>query len=159
MPIDLNNFLHSFARHMAARAGAFVPATEIAYAGVPRSLWLWGAIEADSEPLYSVLRIYGGPSMVKHPLPRYSVQCQTVGPLVTAAVSRAQTLFEALLEDDGQPLRMQQIGGYTLADDAPDGGYKLVGVDPVQRPGLIGRDERGRAMVVFNFDVGFFKTA
>jgi hypothetical protein len=53
---------------------------------------------------------------------------------------------------------MKQINALTIAG-AADGHYRLVSVDPQQRPGMIGVDDRNRAQGLFNFDVGFFKEA
>lgn len=160
------DFLHSLVRFMVERAGAFSPPLQLNYAdhgnaaGEPRDLWRNNAVEERSANPHSVLRIYGGPGTLKHPKPVVSVQVRTSGSDDDAALNRAQALFETLLEDDGEPLRMRRITAYNVTQDVPDGEWMLVHVDFLQRPGMVGRDEHTkRAQIVSSFDVGFYRLA
>jgi hypothetical protein len=156
--IDPADFLHSLATVMAAAAS-------VNYAsGSPRGLWIWQAVEdaggagvAAADP-YSVLSIFSGSPQGWGLLPRVNVQCKTVGSNRGAAALAAMKLYEALLDTDGYPWRMRRIAGLTVAGTA-DGHWRVVSADSQGRPGMIGVDDRNRAEVVFNFEVGFFKEA
>lgn len=149
MTIDPTNFLHSLATFIAA---AVSPA--IAYAATPRALWLFRAREPEAADPYSVLRIYPGSALFYDPLQFWSVQCETTGQ-ADAAITRSQALFATLLAADGTPLHMKVIAA-TKIDGTADtpASYRLVGVDLLQRPGILGSDDKGRHRAVFNFDVG-----
>lgn len=149
MAINLNNFLHSLALAMAT-------ASSLAYETTPRSLWRNQAIEDAAADPYSVLRIYGGGPLVWHPLPIISVQCLTSGGGNDAVLSQAQKLFESLLESDGRPAQGRIITGKTVAG-ASDGTWRIVWIQIINRPGLIGRTEKGQAQAAFNFDCGFHR--
>lgn len=155
MSVDVRNFVHSLATFMATAAGGLAFAT-----GTPRALWTWQAVEGGTPPTddpYSVLLIFGGAGQVWDPLPRRSVQCRTVGTSKLAAVARAQLLYEALLDPaSGRPWQMKQISGLTTAG-ASDGHWRLVSVETLGPPGLLAPDDRNRAELAFNFEVGFFK--
>jgi hypothetical protein len=138
------------------------PPLALAYATTPRALWREVVNEQDAADPYSVLRIYGGPPMTWHPLLRMNVQCQTVASSEVgdeAGLERASILFQTLLAADGKPIRMQSIPGFHAADNSADGTWLLHHVDPLQRPGFTGRDDRGRALAGWNFEVGFYKTS
>jgi hypothetical protein len=157
--IDLTNFMHSLALYMATAAS-------LAYLATPRDL-VRVAVEADPDaggtpPLndpYSVVRPYGGPAQGFDPLQRLSVQCKTTGTDPDAVLSRSQLLYGTLLAADGTPLQMKVIAAKKAADNSADtpGSYRLVGVDLLQRPGLIGVDAKGRHESAWNFDVGVFQ--
>lgn len=160
--LDLNDFLHSLAKFMVGRAAAFAPSVTIAYAGTPRQIWRDKVNEDFAADPYATLRIYPGPPLTWHPLPRLSLQVQAVGTDDAAALAFAWTLFQTLIEDDGKPLRMRQIDGFKAADDSSsDGTYMIVSIDPLQRPGFTGRDDstRGRALATFNCEIGFYRLA
>lgn len=157
MPIDPNNFLHSLALFMASAAGL-----NYASAAQPRALWRNLAVEQDGQftDPYSVLRIYPGPPLRFDPLQRWSVQCETTGKSSDGTLARAQAWFGTLLAADGTPLQMKTIGAVKVdgSADTP-ASYRLVGIDLLQRPGLLGVDDRKRHRAVFNFDVGVYPTA
>jgi hypothetical protein len=151
--IDPNNLLHSLATFMAA---ATSPALQ--YAGTPRELFYNTAVEQDASPtLLACCRPYGGAGQGHDPLQRWSIQCRTKAKDAALAMARAQSLYATLLGADGVPLRMKVIDALTTAD-AADGHYTLVAVQPLQRPGLVAAEERGRFDAVFNFDLSVFRT-
>jgi hypothetical protein len=163
LSVVVTDFLHSLARDLVVRAAAASVPVTIAYpatpsASTPAGLWTGKAIEAYAADPYTVLRITGGAGTTWDPLPRLSVQFWTVGkggPV--AALNRAQTLFEALLDADGRPARMRVIDGFKWANDAADGHWLVVSIDPLQRPGPLGPDANGREQVSFNCDIGFVR--
>jgi hypothetical protein len=160
MAVDLTNFLHSLCRYIVARAAARTPAVAIAYLGTPRALWRTRADQADAADPYTVLRYGPGPAVDNDPLPRASVQVLTTGKDPEAALTRSQIIFEALCGDDPiglPPARMVTIGGYRASDDAADGHWLIVSIDPLQRPGLLAPTQQEREQVSFNVDVGFVK--
>jgi len=158
MTIDPANFLHSFCRHLVARAAAATPAVTIEYLSTPRALFRGVAVETGAAETYTVVRITGGAGTNWDPLPRLSLQVMTVAKAgLETALSRAQTLFEALSDSDGHPARMVTINGYKAADNTADGTWRLVSIDPLQRPSPIGPDANRREQVVFNVDVGVVK--
>ena len=169
--IDLNDFLHSLARYLAARAAAQDPAVSVEVVGTPRAMWRNKAVEdASGDP---VAGRRGRPVQraadLRRPEHRQGPAAPVLGPVPDDRHRRgrdapaAQVLFECLLfaPDDPvqplQPLRMTTVDGYRAADDAPDGRWLLISVDPTNRPGKTGVDPRGRPRVTFNFDVGFAK--
>jgi hypothetical protein len=155
------NFAHSLARYMVDRASSFRPPVVLRYAeaDIPRDLYRNRAIEGEhtTDALYSVLRQTGGPNTYRYPQARFSFQVHTVATVTDDGLDRAQALFETLCDGLGQPLRMTEIAAYRAADDGVEGLYRIVAVDFLNRPGLVGVDERGRANVSFNFDVGFYR--
>lgn len=165
--IVLEDFLHSLCTWMVGSAAAFTPPVAIAYAAAPRTLTRTIAKEepggANVTDPYAVLRIYGGPPFEQwHPLCRQDVQCQAVsseGKGDEAGLALVWTLFQTLLDATGKPIRMATISGFKAADNSTDGTYLVHHVDPKQRPGFTGRDERGRALATFNFEVGFCRTS
>ncbi len=158
MPLPLDDFLHSLARFMVTRAAALSPAVTIPYGGATGELFRWEAYEqGNSSGLYSVLSVVGGPPSAAHPKPTLSIECKTRGSNNKTAVARAEALFETLLEDDGRPIRLRSIDGFAAANDSPNGHWILANVVWTQRPGLAGRDQRGRVEVVFKLEVDAYK--
>jgi hypothetical protein len=156
----LDDFLHSLCRYLVAQAAALTPAVPIAYAtGTADQLFRWEATESSADTLYSVLVIYGGSPDFLRAKPSISLQVSTYGQSNKALAARADVLFAALTAADGSPLRMQSIPGYKAADNSSNGHWLIVNADWKQRPGLIGRDDRGRAKWVFNFEIGIEKTS
>lgn len=152
MAIDVNNFLHSLATLVAAAAS-------VHYAtGSPRQLWIGRAVEASAADPYAAMTIYPGPGRVWDPQQRLSIQVRSSGTDGLATMALAQKLFEALCDADGVPWQMKQVTGWTVAG-ASDGHWRIVSIEFRQGPGNVAPDDRGRAEVVFNFDVGFFKEA
>ena len=160
MTINLDNFLHSLALFMVAGVSGLV------YATIPRGLWIGQAKEGETAGVqncadpYSSLILFGGPVLIWSPLPRRAIQVKTTGIDHSLAMAQAQKLYETLLDGGtgGYPLQMFQIAGKTTAG-ANDGHWRLVSVELQQPPALIDVDERNRGIVVFNFEVGFFKEA
>lgn len=157
-----DNFLHSLCKELVARAAALSPTLALVYdldegeSGLA-NLHRNRAVEGEHcDNLYTVLRNYGGPAMSNDPLPRMSVQVETIGPAVEA-ITRAQQIFELLLNADRTPWRMVQFNGYKAADDTSDGVWRVVAIDMLQRPGSIGTQDDGRDQVIFNMDMGYVK--
>lgn len=146
----INDFLHSLCRYLATQTG-------LKYGATPQQLWRGLAVEGTGcATTWSVLSVYPGPALSWHPLPRMAVQVLTTGG-DEAALQQAQTLFEACCAADKTPLRMTVINGFKAADNTADGTWRLVSVDPMQRPGAVGRDENRRQRVSFNVEIGYFK--
>ena len=149
MPWDFSNFLDALATLMAS-------ATGLAYATMPRALWRDQAVENSSanpaicaDP-YSVLRIYAG-ALPWVPVPSLSIQCKTTATTLADGWTQANALFGSLLDGGLRSVRM-------LSVPAVNGGpnYRLNGADP-RPPALLGRDERGRGEIVFNFSAEIVK--
>jgi hypothetical protein len=151
MAVNVNNFVHSLALQLAS-------ATSLAYATAPRAIWRHRAIEDQAADPYSVLRVYGGSPLMWHPLPRLSLQVWTLGTSDDAALAQAQRLAEAFTDTDSLPRHGWVFAGQSTAGST-DGTWRIVSCDILQRPGLVGRDDRGRAEVVFNVDLGFLKAS
>jgi hypothetical protein len=141
MPFDAGNFLDVLAAAIATAASL-----NYANANQPRALWRHAAVEGGCTDPYSVLKIYGG-SLSFVPVPSCSIQCETIGTGNDATFARAVAVHATLLDGNGRPVRMKAISG-----------YRLNGID-LRAPGLVGRDDKGRAKVVFNFDVKAIATA
>lgn len=166
MQMDLTNFLHSLAIWMAAQSQANT-GLAISYAAAPRGLMIWEASENAAAAVYSVLRIWGGEKVIADPQARISLQCDTRSSngSTAAAAGQAAALMETLLCQPtdllpGTARRNLLVPGYVYpaTDAAGDGHWRIVSATP-DRPKLIGRDERGRPMVVFNCDFGLIKQA
>jgi len=149
MAIDINNFIWSLVRFQAAAAG-------VECVKPPYGLVAHRAIDGQVTDPFTVLRAYGGPSVVKHPLARYGMQWRTQGADPSISLARAQKLFETLLKPDGTPLRMKVIEAFKHGDNSPDGEWMIISAEP-QRPGLVGTDDRSRELAIFNADVSFVK--
>ena len=164
MTFNPTDFLHSLAKYIVARAGAFTPPVAIQYAGTPRQLWRQRATENTpggpnvcADP-YTVMRVYSAPPLMWYPLIKLSVQFQTVasdsGGGDEGGLAQAWIVFRTLLDDQGHPARMLAVNAFKAADDAAHGSpYTLVALDPLQRPGLVGRDDRGRALWTWNAEI------
>lgn len=162
MRLDPNQFLHSLCKFLVTQAAALTPAVTLAYAPASGNADLWynQALEANSNDPYSVLRTYPGPPLDWAQMAdKLNVQVETVGGSDGAALARGQVLFECFTSLDGLPLRMKTFSAYDVATNTADGTFLLVAAIPLQRPGLIGRDERQRANVVFNLELWMNKTA
>ena len=133
--LDYSNLLIQLATYLAAQAG-------LTYTGTPRQVWAHEVVEADADVVYSALRISGGQVPIT-PQVKVSIQCRTTGRGVAAAMAQSQALFNGLLNATGEPWRARQIAT----------GLRANAVDPQQPPSFLGLDDRGRAMVVFNFDL------
>ena len=127
--------------------------TALKYASTPRQLWRQQAAEgsACADP-YSVISLTGGAELSADPTERLSVQVMTIGTTIEAAMNRARTIFEAVLLADATPILNRTITGKTTAGVA-DGTYRIISIAAMQRPTLLGVDERGRARVSFNWEV------
>ena len=99
---------------------------------------------------YSVLRIYAG-ALPWVPVPSLSIQCKTTATTLADGWTQANALFGSLLDGGLRSVRM-------LSVPAVNGGpnYRLNGADP-RPPALLGRDERGRGEIVFNFSAEIVK--
>lgn len=158
MITNVDNFLHSLIKWMAAQAAAQTPTLSLPYEQASGNALFRNAGSDDfAAAPYSVLQIYGGPAG-NDALPRLSVQVETIG-TETAALTRAYQVFELLLAADHRPLRMQTITGYQAADNSADGTWRIVAVDLLGRPGKAGKFDDTRVRVVFNFDIGFVKAS
>jgi hypothetical protein len=150
MAVDWDLFLGTLAAFMAAAATA--AGTAVEYAATPRALWLWEADEeyVPADGIYSVLTRYDGALPYATPVPTSAVQCRTVGPKNAATIVRAGALFNTLLGADGKPMRMAPVPASPAAAL-----FRVNGIRELRAPGLIGRDEKNRPIVVFNFDAAF----
>lgn len=134
MTIDPRSFMQKLATWMAAAAA-------IEHAGTPRGLFLWNAIEKDAATTFSVLQVYGGGEVPWVGVPVLPIQCKTTGS-DPAAWTQAQKLFNTLFDaTSGLPVRNATIDS-----------QRVIGFTNIRVPALIGRDEQGRAQIVFNFD-------
>jgi hypothetical protein len=147
--IDFDSFLRALATHMAATAS-------LQYASTPRALWVYQLVEADSTLAAvtpapaSVLRIFGG-TVPLIPVATLSIQCQTTALPGDdqSGMTRAQALHGTLLDStSGRPLRMKALTG-----------WRINAIQSLQTPAQIGRDEKERALIVFDFDAEIVATA
>lgn len=144
--IDTINLLAALGAHLATAAGVTGPADSDADG--KRCVWVDAADEAHATPAFTTLIGYGGVSPFV-PLPELSVQCAVVGDDGASAWSLADRLHGGLLDDDGRPVR-----NLTVTHDGPTPeSYRIAGVANLRRPALVGRDDKGRPRVVFNFDL------
>lgn len=141
-PVNYKLLLNQLAAFMAAGAS-------IEFEDTPRGLWTHRLIEdrstlvtGDTLKPASVLRFYGGDVPVV-PLPFVQVQCMTTSLKDDdeSGQDQASALHGALLDAGGRTLRMQSITDFRIS-------VLSLGV-----PAQIGRDEKERALWVFNFDV------
>jgi hypothetical protein len=160
--LDPNQFLHSLCKFLVTQAAALSLAVTLAYAPASGNADLWynfGKEEFSNDP-YSVLRTYPGPPLDwGHMSDKLNVQVETVGSSDAAALARAQAIFECFTSLDGLPLRMKTFTAYDVDTNTANGIFLLVAALPLQRPGLIGRDERDRAQIVFNLELWMNKIA
>jgi hypothetical protein len=141
MAIAIQDFLHSLCLHLSVQLG-------LAYEATPRGLWRNRAVDADSADPYSVVACYGGPPQSWGVNDVLLIQVKTTGE-DDAANAQAQSIFGSLHDGAGYPAHGRTIPAITTADVAV-GTYKLIAIDFVSRPGLSGRDDRGRCEVTFN---------
>jgi hypothetical protein len=156
------DFLHSLITWMVGNAAAFTPAVTLAYASTPRQIWRQQANESATADPYAVLRTYPGPPLAWHPLSLMNLQVQTTASQDAgreAGLELAWQLYQTLVASDGKPVRMATINGFKAADNSADGTYLLHHLDPLQRPGGTGVDDRGRSLAGFNMEVGFYRTS
>jgi hypothetical protein len=146
MILNAANLMHSLCLWLET-------ATSLKYATTPRAIWRGQAAEgASCADTYSVVRLYGGAELVHDPVEVLAVQVMTVGTTVEGAMSQARKLFEAVLNADGTPKIGWTIAGKTTAGVA-DGTWRIISIAAMQRPTVIGVDERGRSEVSFNWEL------
>lgn len=151
MNVDRTGFVYSLARWLAASAS-------LQFVNTPRAVWAHQADETGSvaDP-YTVVRSYGGQATRWQPLPTISVQLFTKGQSNTATLQRADALHALLTDAAGRPLQNVVIPAYTPADAAA-GQWRIVWINILQPPALLGRDPTtDRAEVSFNIEIGFNK--
>ena len=142
MPLQLDDFLHSFARYLVAKAAAFVPASDdrLRRHRRARSCIDGRAPEASARPdLYSTLIVYGGPELAPSTRsPSLNLQLATFAKSNKAAANRASNAVRRRVwrpmerrsqaTTDSPPSR--------ASDDSRDAGqWLLINVDWMQRPG------------------------
>ncbi|SRR5690554_4711249 len=152
---DLDNFVERLADFMIERAGAFTPPLSLSRSTAPRDIWTHQAYEGviggvqQSAEVYSVLLRYDGGLPQAVPVPWCSIQVTTVGAQLKATLTRAGDLYRTLIDDQGHPLQMADIGG----------GFRINGME-LSAPAAIGVDDKQRHEVVFNIrNCSFVKTA
>jgi hypothetical protein len=166
--INLPNFMHSLATWMVTQCAAQSPVVTINYTGAgARGLWRNKAIETPTSGIadpYSVLRPFGGIKPGYDPRTTSSIQCMSTSPTSEdAALLQASALYQTLFyprDDDqnaGRALRSITITGLSAADnnDDEEGNWFVSAFDPGPPPGKVGVDERGRPLIVFNFEVSY----
>lgn len=146
MTPDYLDLLDKIAKRMEA-------VTSVAYTNAPRGLFICQLHEASSSlatnASASVLRMYGG-QMPWVPTPTVSIQCMTTAPKDADAdgLDRSALLLSSLVDSNNQPLRNVALTG-----------FKILGFLNITTPAQVARDEKGRALWVFNFDAKFVPTA
>jgi hypothetical protein len=133
---------------MAAACDPVVARPAVPTAASRCGLWAHDAVDELSTPTYSRLYIWGGEDADVTP-ERVAIQCFTVGPDHASAAAQAANLHDVLLDTEGVP-RLHwrpEVGGVPIA-------YEL-SVFELSRPRAIGRDEKNRVEVSFDFEIGF----
>jgi len=97
---------------------------------------------------YTVIRGFGGDPAGSDPTCDRSLQSYTVGNNVAACMAQAQKVHDALLMQ-----RSPDDDGNTPARNVAITGWFILAIGNLRQPGLIGRDPKQRAEVVFNFEV------
>ncbi|MGE5608999.1 MAG: hypothetical protein ACM359_07080 [Bacillota bacterium] len=154
MTVDPVDFMHSLCRFVANRSG-------LAYAAASpqkSDLFRLAILEDYAGDPATGLLPYGGAGTSWEAVPSLSIQVATEGTSREAVLTRAQRVFESLLNDEGRPLSMIDFPGYRAADDAKDGSWRILGLRFLQRPGLIGMNAKNRPRAVFNVDCDFCRT-
>lgn len=149
MSEDVPKFLEELAAFMAAAAS-------VEFAATPRALFISELVEADSTLAAatpapaSVLSAYAGGSVPYVPTPTLPIQCRTIGlPRDDkAAWTRARALHGSLRTAGGVPLRMQALTS-----------FRINAIANLTMPGQIGRDDKDRVEIVFNFEARFVPTS
>jgi hypothetical protein len=155
--INLPDFLDALAWFMELAVNAVTPGAIVYTAAgtAKRNLWRNAPDEKNSLDPYTVLRLYPGPAQTYESfIPRLNIQVQTVASASLgddAALSQSQQLFASLQDANNRPLRMTQMVGRIVTSYLPS--YTVISVKPLQRPGVISRDERGRAIATWNMEV------
>jgi hypothetical protein len=172
MTIDTIGFLHSYCLFAQAQAGAQTPAIPVFYLSSDRidncrNLWRGRAIENVELQLptcldpFAVIRDDGGGSSATSPEGNMRLLLKVVASIDDAGRQYAQSLFEAFARGTGtqagMELRSAKINGYLAGGMTANGHWQIVDVRTRSRPGLVGRDEEGRAIFVGNFDVNYYK--
>lgn len=169
--IGINDFLNSLALYMITATQAQTPPVYIQYTGEPRGMWinkiLWPD-QSDSNSLQpsdpcSVLRIYGGMPNQNDEQRRAAIQCMTTtaSSNEAAAMQQAEALYETLLNPTSGQLQLRPIRELTITNylyapaSGTNGSWRIVSIDIHQPPGKVGLDEKGRPLIVFNFDAAF----
>ena len=158
--LDVNKFLLSLAVAIASRSGlVFDTAGQTA----PRSLWLHETPERLAADPATSLRIYGG-TMPSGLIcrPTVSLQQMTLGKDAALVLGQAMLVHQAMLNDAGQPQSLWAIPGKRMnagvVETDPDRDWEVKLAMPLQRPGIIGRDESGlRWIASGNWDIEFFE--
>jgi hypothetical protein len=139
MPIaSVKTFLDELAAFMAA---AVSPA--LAYnVTPPRDLAVFEADEKDMAAIYSTLSNFGG-KIDFVSMSQIDIQCMTIGPGNAAVADRTSKLRLTLFDDQGRPWCRKDLSH-----------YRIIGITDIGEPGIVGRDEKNRVMMPFNFTVG-----
>jgi hypothetical protein len=154
MPLALDNFLHSLCMFLAAQLSL-----NYAQSG-SNDLFRYEAKEGFANDPYTVISpAGGGGDTLFSSTPVIGCQVMTRATGNAAGIVRAQAIFDTLLGSDGRPLRMTTIPGYAAPGNTASGHWLLRNVDWTQRPGVIGRDDRGRIGIAFNWTMGLNPTA
>lgn len=167
--LDIDSFLHSLCTWVVAQAAALSTPATIPYGGSGGQLFRWEADEdtAGNAGLYSVITPYGGrpeSSSWTRPKPIIALQVATFAAANKAGGGRAQMLFDLIATDIpegglGSPCRMRTIPGLLASDSSGDGSWLLINADYIQRPGLVGRNDRNQGKWVFNVNLGIQKAS
>jgi hypothetical protein len=158
MPTDIDNFLLSLAAAIAA-------ATSLQLASTPRSIWAHDAVEADSTPVYTVLRVYGGAepgNFAGARVPSASIQADTRGFDAPLVLSQAWKVHESFLNADGSPWMEKSIAakkfdvdGVTIVADASVNYWIVSLTNFGGAPGIVGRDDSDRRVATSNYEMEF----
>jgi hypothetical protein len=156
MAIEVTKFLVSLTAAIAAAA-------DLEFAGTPREIWAGNAIEDACAEAYSVIRTYGAPSQAEFTRrPTISVQIDTRSKDDAAAVEQAWKIHESLLDGRQHPKANWRIAGKQIdadgnvVDDA-GGDWVVRMITLLNGPGVVGKDEAGRAFAPFNIEVQFVR--
>ncbi len=153
MIAQLDNFLLSLAAAIADAAGFDLSAS-------PRVLWLHEAVEEQSAPVYSVLKVYGGAAARSlDPRDALSIQLTTVGTIAADTLNAARWMYASMHDDHDLPWHQRTLPGKRLVGQSieTDGDWELRTLRFAAAPGLVGRDEHGRHSAIMNFDVAFHR--
>lgn len=127
-------FLIALANHIASVA----PTLKREAPGV--ELFACALDETIAADCHATLRAYDARPMTHVPMRHAAIQCETVGKPYAAADALAVTIFQRLTTDAG-PIRETAIAGFTVK-----------GVVNLRPPRPVRRDDKGRDVIVFNFE-------
>jgi hypothetical protein len=132
----------------ALAAACAIPRPASPTANARCGLWAHESHDELSPATFSRLYIWGGEDADVTP-ERVAIQCFTVGPDHASAAAQAANLHDVLLDTEGVPRLHWRpgVGGVPIA-------YEL-SVFELSRPRAIGRDEKNRVEVSFDFEIGF----